>query len=139
MTEQATSFVQEGVDRFNAARERVDEEFQRVQKQLQARRKRIERQLDTSRKNLEKQTRKQVKQVRAELSRNPVLKRLERIGTEASRQFEGALESVFDVFQLASKNDVQKIDRKLSKINKRLKEIERARTTNGQQQPPASL
>ena len=32
MAQQATSFVQEGVDRFNEARERIDAEVQRVQK-----------------------------------------------------------------------------------------------------------
>lgn len=148
MAEQATSsFVQEGVDRFNAARERIDDELQRVQRELQARRKRLEKRLDSGRKNIEKrfdssrksfekQTRKQVEQLRDEVRRYPLVKRLEELRVETTRVVEDALGNVLGVFQIASKADVDKIDRKLSKINKKLKELERTRTTNGQQ-PPA--
>jgi hypothetical protein len=135
MAEQATGFVQEGVDRFNAARDRLDDELQRVQKDLTARRKRLEREIGSRRKSFEKQTRKQVKQIRSELKSNWFVKRAEDLRSEATRQIEGVRESVLQVLSVASKHDVQKIDRKLTKIHKRLKDIERVRSTNGQQNP----
>lgn len=125
MAEQATSIV----GRFDTARERLDEEVQRVQRQIQARRKQLEKQIASGRKTIEKSTRKQVKQLRSDLS--PMVERVERIRDEAARQIEGALEAVLGALQIASKGDVERIDRKLSKLNKKLKEIERARKTNG--------
>jgi cell fate (sporulation/competence/biofilm development) regulator YmcA (YheA/YmcA/DUF963 family) len=132
MAQQATSFVQEGVDRLHAARERIDEELQRVQRELQARRKRLERRIDSGRKSFERQTRKQVQQLRDEVSRSPLVKRFEELRAETTRVVEGALEGLLGAFQIASKADVDKIDRKLSKINKKLKDLERTRSTNGQ-------
>jgi len=140
MVEQATSFT----DRIESARGRLDDEIGRVQKQIQTRRKQIERQintgrknfekqLNTSRKSFEKQTRKQVKEIR----RSQVVQEVERLGTEVNRQIEGVFERVLGVLQIASKTDVDRIDRKLTKLNKRLKDMERGRKTNGQS--PASV
>ncbi len=156
MVEQATSFT----DRIESARGRIDDEIGRVQKQIQARRKQIEKQINTgrkqiekqintgrksfekqltssrksfekqltsSRKSFEKQTRKQVKDLR----QSPVVQEVERIGGEVNRQLEGVFDRLLGVLQIASKNDVDRIDRKLTKLNKRLKDMERSRKTNG--------
>ena len=146
MVEQATSFT----DRIESARGRIDDEIGRVQKRIQARRKQLEKQINTgrksvekqintgrksfekqltsSRKSFEKQTRKQVKDLR----RSPVVQEVERIGGEVNRQLEGVFERLLGVLQIASKTDVDRIDRKLTKLNKRLKDMERSRKTNGQ-------
>jgi SMC interacting uncharacterized protein involved in chromosome segregation len=126
--EQATSLT----DRFETARGRVEEEIERVQKQIQTRRKQLEKQLNASRKDFEKQTRKQVR----ELRKSPVVKDLTKFADEANRQIEGAFETVLAALQIASKHDVDRIDRKLTKINKRLKDIERARQGNGRASTP---
>ncbi len=150
MVEQATSFS----GRIESARGRLDDEIGRVQKQIRTRRKQFEKQLNSGRKNLEKQlnsgrknlekqltsgrknlekqTRKQVK----ELRKNTMVQEIERIGGEANRQIEGVFERVLSVLQIASKTDVDRIDRKLTKLNKRLKDMERSRKGNGQR--PAS-
>jgi hypothetical protein len=132
MVEQATSLV----DRFDTARERIDEEVQRVQKEIKTRRKRIEKQIASGRKNIEKQTRKQVKQIETDLKKNQVVQQLERVRDEAGRQVETVLETVLGALQIASKGDVNRIDRKLTKLNKRLKDIERSRKGNGQAPGP---
>lgn len=131
MAEQATSFVEEGRERLHAARERIDDEIQRVQKEFQTRARRIERQLETGRKNIEKQTRKQVRQIEKDLRKSPVVKQLDSWRSQAAQLVEETFESVLGALQVASKSDVKKIDRKLTKLNKRLKEIERTRQTNG--------
>jgi hypothetical protein len=134
MAEQATTLV----DRFDTARGRIDEEVQRVQKEIKTRRKRIEKQIASGRKNIEKQTRKQVKQLQGDLKKNSVVQQLERAADEAGRQVEGVFEAILGALQIASKGDVNRIDRKLTKLNKKLKDIERARKGNGQAPGPVA-
>lgn len=135
MAEQATRFVDEAGERINAARERVDAEISRIQRELATRRKKIEKDFARSRKNLEKQTRKQVKQIEKDLRKSDVVKAFRGWRSQAESVIEEALENVLGGFQIASKSDIRKIDRKLTKLNKRLKEIERARQTNGAKVP----
>ena len=130
MSEQA-SLVQEGVDRFNAAFERIDEERLRLQKQVNARRKSIEKQITSGRKDFEKRTRKQVKRLRTELRRYPLVKRAERLQLDARRQIEEGVDRFLGVFQIASKSDLDRIDRKLDRISRKLKDIEQPRRGNG--------
>ncbi len=130
MPEQA-SFVQEGVDRVNEAFRTLDGEFDRIQKRIQSRRKSIEKQLTTGRRDLEKRTRKQVKRLRTELRKNPVLKRAESMRADATKQIESGVESVLSAFQIASKSDLTRIDRKISQLTRKLKEMDSARRSNG--------
>jgi len=134
MAEQATTATTATtfVDRFDTARERIDTEVQRVQKELRRGRKRLEKQISSGRKNFEKQTRKQVRQLRGDIEKNPVIQGIERARDEAGRQIEGALETVLGALQIASKGDVNRIDRKLTKLTKKLKDMERAKKGNGQ-------
>ena len=97
MSEQA-NFVQEGVDRFNSAFERIDEERLRLQKQLRTQRKTLEKQITSGRRDIEKRTRKQVKRLRTELRRYPVVKRVERLQVDARRQIEEGFDRFLGVF-----------------------------------------
>jgi hypothetical protein len=131
---QQASFVQEGVDRIQTAtdraRERVDEEVQKVQTEFQARRRRVEKEFSSRRKSFEKETRKQVKQFRTEIEKNSLVKELQRLQGEVTKQLESTLEALLARFRVASQMDLKRIDRKLTKINQRLKNIERAKTTH---------
>ena len=139
MAQQATSFVDEAGERITAARERVDSEISRLQKDLATRRKKIEKQLNTSRKNFEKQTRKQVKRIEKDLRKSDAVKAIESWRGQVESLLEETLEGVLGALQVASKSDVKKIDRKLTKLTKRLKDIERARQANGAEaKPPAA-
>lgn len=131
MSEQV-SFVQEGVDRFNAAFERIDDERLRLQKQLRSQRKSFEKQITSGRRDIEKRTRKQVKRLRTELRRYPVVKRAERIQADAIRQIEEGVDRFLGLFQIASKTDLDRIDRKLDRISRKLKDIEQPRRGNGE-------
>jgi hypothetical protein len=139
MPEQATSFVQESRERFNSARERIDGEFDRIQKELRTRSERIERQISRRRKSFEKQTRKQVKQLERDLRKNPLVKRFDRFQADATKQIESALTSVLGALGIASASDVRQVDRKIARLNKKLKDMERERATNGKQPPAAQL
>ena len=139
MPEQATSFVQESRERLNSARERIDSEVERIQRELRTRSERIEQQFNRRRKSFEKQTRKQVKQLERDLRKNPLVKRFDRFQADATRQIENALASVLGALQIASASDVRQIDRKVTRLNRRLKDLERERATNGKQPPSAQL
>ncbi len=122
MADQA-SIVQEGVDRVRAAFGTLEEEFERVQRRLRARRRDLEKQLRSGRKDLEKRTRK----LRSEVLGSSPLKRLDSLRKDTQRQLEDGVGNLLGVFQIASKSDVERIDRKISQLNRKLREIEEAR------------
>ncbi len=135
MSEQV-SFVQEGVDRFNAAFERIDEERLRLQKQIRVRRKSFEKQITSGRRDFEKRTRKQVKRLRTELRRYPAIKRAERLQTDTRRQIEERVDRLIALLPIASRTELERIDRKLDRISRKLKDIEKPRRSNGEARGP---
>jgi hypothetical protein len=122
------NLVQEGFGRLNEAVESVSE---RVQKELRTRRRSLERQLKTGRRDLERQARKQVKRLQGELRRNPALKRATSAASEVQRRVEAGVDALLGAFQIASKSDLARIDRKLDQLSRKLKEIEKTRKGNG--------
>jgi hypothetical protein len=130
MAEQA-NLVQEGVDRFNAAFESLGDEVDRLQKRVQTRRKAFEKQLTDRRKKIEKQTRKQVDRIETEIRKNPVMKRLQELRKDAVKQIESGVDSVMDAMPIATKRDLKRIDRRISQLSRKVKDLERVRKTNG--------
>ena len=128
MAQQQAHSDQEGIDRFREMFGTFESEFERVQKDLRARRRLFERRLDAGRKDIEKRARK----VRKELRKNPTFKRIDNLRRDATRQLEQGAETVLNALKIASKGDVRRIDRKLAQLNRKLKELERTRRTNGQ-------
>ena len=117
--------------RINEAVQFVDDEFQRVQKELSARRKSIEKEFASKRKTVEKRTRKELKRIQTELKKNPIVKRADAVRKDVTKQVETRVDSLLGLMQVASRSDVQRINRKLTTLNKRLKTIEESRKTNG--------
>ena len=120
---EAASIVQEGVDRVRAAFGSLEDEFGRVQRRVRARRRDLEKQLRSGRKDLEKRTRK----LRSEVLSSPALKRLETLRKDVQQQVTDAADNLLRVLQIASRSDVERIDRKLSQLSRKLREIEEAR------------
>ena len=120
-------FMQDGVERINGAFRSIDDEFQRVQKQLKTRRRSIEKQINGQRKTVEKRTRKEIKRLRTELEKSPLFRRAESLRKDVTKQVEARIDDMLGAFQIASRSDVQKIDKKLNQIGRRLKEIEKSK------------
>jgi hypothetical protein len=125
------SLVQEGVDRLNDAFHSIDDEFQRVQKQLNRRRRAMERQLKSKRKNVEKRTRSELNRLQSELKKSPIVKRAKVIRKDLTKEFESSVDSFLGLIRVASKSDVERIDKRLATLNRHLKDVEKARKTNG--------
>ena len=128
MAQQQVHSDEEGIERFREMFGSFESEFERVQKDLKARRRLLERRFDAGRKDLEKRARK----VRKDLRKSPAFKRLDNLRRDATRQFEEGAEALLKALQIASKSDVQRIDRKLSQLTRKLKALERAKRSNGQ-------
>jgi len=138
---ETNTIFQDGVERVREAAGNLGGELQRVQRDLRARRKKIEKRLETGRKDIEKRIEAQRKQIekrfetqrkqiekrtqklRSELEKNPAVKRLETFRKDASKQFEQGVSTVLHRLQIASKSDLDRIDRKISAINKQMKEM----------------
>ena len=153
MAEEAT-ILQDGIDRFRDAFGNIEDEVERVQKRIRIRRRKLEKRvvagrkdfdkrvesgrkdfekrIETGRKDFEKRTRK----LRTEVRKNPTFKRLDGIRKDATKRYEEGVETLLNTLQVASKGDVQRIDRKISQLSKKLKEMERAKKANGRTVAP---
>ena len=131
MAEQA-SLVQEGVDRLSDVFQSIDHEFERVQKRLNTRRKLIEKQLTTTRKSVEKRTRTELDRFQLEIKKYPLARRAETLQKKLTKQFESGIRSLLGLMQIPSNLDIARIDKRLSALSRRVKEIEKPRSkTNG--------
>jgi hypothetical protein len=137
MAQPATSFVGEGRERIQTARERLDTEFKKAQKDLNGRRKRLEKQLTKNRKSFEKEFaknrksfEKQTKQLRKDIQKNGLVKQLTRWRNDAEDQFEDLFSGLLGTLQIATQADVKKIDRRLAKISKQLKELDASKKSS---------
>ncbi len=136
MAQNAPTLMDEGRERIEAARERIDSEFDKARKDLNRRRKRLEKQLNKNRKSFEKEFaknrksfEKQAKQLRKDFEKNSVVKQLNRWRNDAEEQLETAAERLLGSLQIATRGDVKKLDRKLAKLSKQLRELEGKKTT----------
>ena len=117
--------------RINEAVQFFDDEFQRVQKELSTRRKSLEKEFATRRKTVESRTRKELKRIQSELKKNPIVKRADAVRKDVTKEVETRVDSLLGLMQVASRSDVQRINKKLTTLNRRLKAIEESRKTNG--------
>jgi len=115
---QSTSLVQDGLDRVRSAVKSVDKELQRVQKRVAA-----------QRKHIEKRTSHHVGKTLAQLRENPLVQRAGSLRSEATQRLESSVEGLLAALQIASKSDLEKVDRKLSQLTRKLKEIEKGAPT----------
>jgi len=140
---ETNNLFQDGVERVREAYGSLGTELQRVQKELRVRRKKIEKRLETGRKDIEKrfatqrkdlekrletqrkQIEKRTQKLRAEIEKYPAVQRLDAIRKDATKQFEQGASRVLNSLQIASKSDLDRIDRKISAINKQMKEMGR--------------
>ena len=67
---------------------------------------------------------RQMKRFQKELKKNPVVKRAQSVMDDATKQFERGVDSVLEVLNVASRRDLNRIDRKLNQINRKLRGME---------------
>ena len=97
----------------------------KVRKQLRARTREIEKRFEKGRRQIGTRGRRQVESLLAEVRKNPVVQRAQTLRKDAERRLETGVENVLSVLQIASKSDVEKIDRKIRTLSKKLAELEK--------------
>lgn len=122
---------EERESRINEAVQFFDDEFQRIQKELSTRRKSFEKEFASKRKTVEKRTRKELKRIQSELKKSPIVKRADAVRKDVTKQVESRVDTLLERMQIASRSDMQRINKKLTTLNRRLKAIEDSRKTNG--------
>ena len=136
-----TSFVDEGRERvqsaYNNAYHNVETEIQKLQKQIEG-----------QRKDLTKRTERQLKRIRKELRANktirPYVDRVESLRSDVSKElesrgkalekrskaFEKRIESGFEnllgSLNLASRSEVDRLDKKLKRVTKKLNALDKS-------------
>jgi hypothetical protein len=117
------SFIQEGVGRVQSALKSLDKEYRRIQKQADARLRRVE-----------KRAERQIKRLRAGIQRSPLAKRAEDVRrrveearSEAQSVFEGRLEAMLGTLKIATRTEMEKLERKVALQNRKLHELEGAK------------
>jgi hypothetical protein len=125
---QQTNFVQGGVDRVRETVSSIESDLEKVQKRMRrefrTRSRSIEKQVATRRRRIERQTERRVKRLQTTLKKNPYVKRAQGVVDDATKQFERGVDSVLEVLNVASRRDLNRIDRKLNQINRKLSGIE---------------
>ena len=134
MAEQA-SIVQDGIDRFSSTFDSLGDEVERLQKRIKTRRKSFEKQFNDQRKSFEKQTRKQVGKLENEIRKSSFGKQLREFRSDAFKRLEQGVDRVLENLPIATTRDVNRIERKLTQISKKVKELERMRRANGESTP----
>ena len=115
------NFIQDGIDRVQSAFQSLDKEYRRLQKQA-----------DRRRKDFEKRAEKQLKRFSSELRKSPLVKRAEGVRARVDEGRGGAqqvlaerLDSLLGTLQIATRTEVEKLDRKLALLNKKVRELEK--------------
>jgi hypothetical protein len=119
------SLVETGVERVRSAVTGANRRLQKLQRQIDARRKTVEKELGARRRKLEQRTQKEVSRLVSQAQRLPLVKRAASLGEDVSRQLETGVETVLGVFQIASRGEVERLDRKLNQIARKLRELEK--------------
>lgn len=119
------SIVEEGLDRIQAAFQSVEDEVLKLQKQLEQRTEEFGKRADQRFKRLQKDLRKNKAVQRAEARWEQVSTRLDKRRRELETRFESQIETVLGVFQIASKSQVEKLDKKLNRLSRRLSALDK--------------
>jgi polyhydroxyalkanoate synthesis regulator phasin len=117
------TFIQEGVGRVQSALKSLDKEYRRIQKQADVRLRKVE-----------KRAERQIKRLQAGLLRSPLAKRAEDVRrrveearADAQSMFEGRLEAMLGTLKIATRTEIEKLERKVALLNTKLHELERAK------------
>ena len=126
MAKQQTSVVQDGVDQIKQVVRRADRELKKIQKQVETRRRRLAKEVTTRRRLIEKRAQKELGRIQKQIQKQPLVKRAEAFRADASERIERGVSTFLDVLPIATKSDVERIDRKVSALGRKLKEMEKA-------------
>ena len=111
-----------GQNPLESAADNLEKELTRIQKQIQKGRRELEKRIERGRRQLVADVRKSPAYKRARSLR----KDADKLRKDAEKQLESGVDNVLALFNIASKRDLNKIDRRLRTLNKKLTDIEKS-------------
>jgi len=122
---QRSTLVQDGLQRVRTAAESLDHRFRVLQKRFDAQRKSFEKRFESQRKAIERRTQRELERLLSRLRETKLAHRAETLREEATQRLETGASTLLGALQIASKGDLDRIDRKLSQLSRKLKDIEK--------------
>jgi hypothetical protein len=121
-----SSVVQERVDQIRQVVRRADRELRKIQKQVESRRRRLAKEVTSRRRVIEKRAQKELGRIQKQIQAQPLVQRAEALRADASERFASGVSTILGALPIATKSEIERIDRKVSALSRKLKEIERA-------------
>ena len=125
MTQQST-LLEDGFDRIQAAFQSVEDEVQKVQKRFENRSEKFSADANKRIKRFQKELRKYPAIKQAETFQKDLGEQFQARSKQVEKQIETGIESVLGTLQIASRGEINKLDKKLNRINRRLKALDKA-------------
>ncbi len=125
MTQQST-LLEDGFDRVQAAFKSVEDEVQKVQKRFESRSEKFSTDANKRIKGFQKELRKYPAVKQAESFQKDLSEQFQARSKRVEKQIGNSIESVLGTLQIASRGEINKLDKKLNRINRRLKTLDKA-------------
>ena len=120
------TFVEEGVERVQAAYQSMEDELQKIQRQLQERSNEFSEKAEQRMKSFGEELRKYSVVRKAESLRDDVSKEIEKQGRWIEKRVEKSVDSVLDALRLAPRSEIERLDKKLNRISRRLAALDKS-------------
>lgn len=108
-----------GFDRFNDALKSLDEQLQDLRERF-----------DHQRKKLERDVRKRAEKLQSRVQESDLYKRAETARKDLESRVDSSRSQIYDVFGIASKHEIEKLNRRMNKISKQLSELSEGRSAS---------
>ena len=111
---QSTETESSNFDRLNDALRGLDQQIQDLRERFDGQRRRVEDEFEKRRKQFE-----------ADFRQSPLFRQASRVRKELDQQVEQARDQVFETFGIATKHDLDKLNRKVNLLSRKLGELSR--------------
>lgn len=108
-----------GFDRINDALKSLDEQLQDLRERF-----------DHQRRKVERDVRKRAEKIQARVQESELYKRAEGARKDLESRVESTRSQIYDVFGIASKHEIEKLNKRLNKISKQLTELSEGRSAS---------
>ena len=123
---QQSNLLEDGFERIQSAFKSVEDEVQKAQKRFEDQSEKFSKDANKRIKGFQKELRKYPAVKRAESLSQDLNKQLQSRTKQVEKQIENGIESVLGTFQIASRGEINKLDKKLNRISRRLKALDKA-------------
>ena len=108
-----------GFDRFNDALKSLDEQLQDLRERFDHQRRRVEREV-----------RKRAEKLTSRVQETDLYKRAEGARKDLEERVDVTRSQIYDVFGIASKHEIEKLNKRMNKISKQLTELSEGKSAS---------